>query len=150
MAQNTKLHAVRHFYTAAEGLITLEDDVLSIVRQVREIYSDNVTVEVDPDTGYFHFVGHENGTDYLIFSTPELDGRAFTRLLSSDSHWRDHTDPYDAAEREQDELDREKEYQQRQKISEMGEELVHALQKDGQAPFLPKQVYIPRGINANR
>jgi hypothetical protein len=147
MDKNNRLYAIKRFY-AGGRLVTLEDDVLSVVRQVRELYEDRVTIEMDPDTGWFHFTGHENGTDYLIFSTDCLDARALDRLLSSDSHWRGHRDPYDAAEREQDELDAAKEAAGREQINIVGEKLAHALREEGKAPRLPLPVSIPRSLDA--
>src|SRR5215472_9160916 len=141
-----RLHAIKSWYEG-QGLITLEDDVLSIVRQVRELYEEKVTIELDPDTGWYHFVGHENGTDYLIFSTDCLDPRALDRLRRSDCQWIGYQDPYEAAEREQDELQLAIDTRLRERVSEEGERLIHALKKDGVVPHLPTTVSIPREVN---
>jgi hypothetical protein len=146
MVENVKLHAVRSFYTRRDGLITLEDDVLSIVRQVREDYGGRVTVEMDPDTGEFLFIEHgEDGTDRLIFSTSSLDPLALDRLKRADSQSRGYEDPYDAAEREQDALHDALDAKTSEKFLEHGEPLAHALKKDGVMPRLPLQTsfYIP-------
>jgi hypothetical protein len=150
MAEN-RLRAVKAYYDSSRGgFVTLEDDVLSIVRQVRDLYGDSITIELDPTTSWFHFVGHENGTDYLIFSTDCLDARALDRLLGSDSQRRYHQDPYDAAEREQDELNDAKDEISRGKIVEAGEMLAYYMKKEGRAPLLPATVAIPRSLNADR
>ena len=148
-----RLHAVKSFYDNRMGLVTLEDDVLSIVSQVRERYGDRISVQLDPDTGAYHFVEHcEDSTDRLIFSTVELDGRCLDRLARADSQvasmWGVE-DPYDAAEREQDEAQKLIDQELREGIREHGEELIFALQKGGKAPRLPTKVYIPRGIDAD-
>jgi len=143
-----ELHAVKAWYDQRIGMVTLEDDVLSIVRQVRERYGRKITIELDEDRGIYHFVEHgDDHTDRLIFSTPELDGRAYERLLRSDSHGRAYQDPYDAAERDQDRLNELKDQQFGEKVKETGEELAHALRKDGKAPYFPTPVAIPKGIN---
>jgi len=146
---NDRLHAVRSYYSSGRrGFVTLDDDVLSIVRQVRELYGDSVTIEVDPVTDWFHFVGHENGTDYLIFSTDLLDARALDRLLQGDSRWRGHQDPYLAVEREQDALDAAKDAASMGKIVEAGEMLAYYMKREGRAERLPTTVAIPRDVNA--
>src|SRR5262245_56363729 len=105
MAENVRLHAIRSFYTRRHGLGTLDDDVLSIVRQVQERYGSEVTVEIDPETGEYLFIEHcGDGTDRLIFATTSLDPLALDRLLRADSQLRGYEDPYNAAECEQDAL----------------------------------------------
>jgi hypothetical protein len=146
----TQLHAVKSWYDHRLGMVTLEDDVLSIVRQVRELYDGRVTIEWDEYSGYYHFVEHgEDSTDRLIFTTPELDARALDRLLQADSHSRTYQDPYDAAEREQDKAHADIDARNAEKIQEEGERLAHALRKDGVMPDLPSPVAIPRGIDAD-
>ena len=141
-----ELRALKSWYTHRDGWITLEDDVLSIVRQVRELFADRITIELNPQTGDYVFIEHcEDTVDRLIFTTQELDGRCIERLLRADSQSRTHQDPYDAAERAQDEAHRVIEDEYRGYLSEAGEHLVHALKKEGKAPRLPlrKSMYIP-------
>ena len=143
-----ELHAVKAWYDNQLGMVTLEDDVLSIVRQVRERYGTKISIQLDEDRGVYHFVEHgDDHTDRLIFSTPELDQRALDRLLRSDSHAPGYQDPYDAAERAQDELNVLKDKMFGEKVQEVGEELAFALRKDGMAPYFPTPVAIPKGID---
>jgi hypothetical protein len=146
--ENLRLRAIKSFYNGRDGLITLEDDVLSVVTQVRELYGDRITVEMDPDTGYFHFIGHENGTDYLIFTTPELDPRALDRLQRADQHSRAYADPLDAVEREQDELSREKDLASMERIFAAGERLAWAMGDGKFGPGYKQSIAVPREINA--
>lgn len=149
MEENFRLRAIKTFYSGRDGLVTLEDDVLSIVSQVKQDYGDKITVEVDPDTGQFLFIEHcEDHTDRLIFSTDELDGRALDRLRRADAQYRGHEDPYAAAEREQDEAQRRIDQAHTERILETGEELLFALKKDGRAPRMPTQVFIPAGVRS--
>jgi hypothetical protein len=143
-----ELHAIKAWYDHRVGMVTLEDDVLSIVRQVRDLYDTRITIELDPTHGVYHFVEHcEDHTDRLIFTTPELDARALERLMRSDSHSRVYQDPYDAAERAQDESNALVDARNSERIMEVGEELAHALREDGRAPRLPLPVAIPKGID---
>jgi hypothetical protein len=153
MAENVKLHAIRAFYTRRNGLVTLDDDVLSVVSQVREDYGDKVTIELDQDTGEFLFVEHcGDGTDRLIFSTSSLDPQALDRLRRADAHLRGYQDPYDAAEREQDAIQDALDKRVRERFLEHGEELAHALKKDGVMPRFPQKtsLYIPGRSDAGR
>lgn len=152
-------HLKSYYSNRHGGLVTLEDDVQSIVRQVKEMYGEGVTVEMDDTTGWFHFVGHENGTDYLIFSTEELDGRALQRLIRSDKTLRGFQDPYAAVEREQDEAQMLIEARSRERIYEAGERLAHAMKHSGLDDRLPmtvgykKEIVLPpgvRSVNADR
>jgi hypothetical protein len=144
----TQLYAIKAWYDNRLGMVTLEDDVLSIVRQVRELYGGRITIELDPDRGCYHFVEHcEDHTDRLIFSVGELDARALERLQGADSQVRGHEDPYDAAEREQDAIWNAQEEASREVVRSHGEELAHALKKDGVMPRLPLTVSIPRVVD---
>ena len=91
-------------YNHDRGVIELEDDVLSIVRQVRELYGRRITIELLPENPEpYAFVEHcEDKVDRLIFTCVDLDGRALERLQRSDSHSRQYVDPYEEAERAQD------------------------------------------------
>lgn len=147
-----RLHAIKSFYdNQAGGLVTLEDDVLSIVSQVQEISDGRISINLDPDTGWFHLVEHcEDTTDRLVFSVSELDGRVVERLRKADSRWAGFEDPYDAAEREQDENHALIERAQVDQVLQSGEELLFYIHRDGKAPRLPTQVFMPRGVHANR
>lgn len=149
MEKNTHLYAIKTFYSAEKGaMITLEDDVLSIVSQVKDLYGDRVTIELDPVTGWYHFVGHEDSTDYLIFSTDCLDPRALDRLQRADAHGRGFEDPYAAAEREQDELQALNDRMFTDQVLEAGEELLHSLKREGKAPRMPTKIFVPRSLDA--
>jgi hypothetical protein len=146
----TRIPALKSFYTNQLGLVELEDDVLGVVSRVREITDGRVTVELDDHTGWFHLVEHcEDTTDRLVFSTQQLDGRVVERLLKADAHSRLHEDPYDAAEREQDEIWNAQQAAGLEKVKEAGEELAFHLRKAGKAPRLPMPVSIPKDVHAD-
>jgi hypothetical protein len=143
------LRAVKTWYSAERrGFITLQDDVLGIVGQVRRLYGDQVTIEMDEDQGVFHFVGHDSelGEDYLIFTVDAVDQRALDRLVQADSQGRGFRDSYDEVESAQDRLDRAKEQAQREMVGAIGEELLFHIQREGKAPRLSKAIYIPRSL----
>src|SRR5215471_4769812 len=141
-----ELRALRTWYTQRDGWVTLDDDVLSIVRQVRETYGDRITIELNPQNGEYVFVEHcDDYTDRLIFTTPELDGRALERLLQADSQTRVYQDPYDAAERAQDDAQHAIDEYYRGYIGEAGAHLAVAMKKEGKLPRLPltRSMHIP-------
>ena len=150
--QNIHLYAIRSFYSAEAGrLVTLEDDVLSVVSQVRELTDGKVVVQVDPVTEHFHLVEHcPDGTDRLVFTVPELDGRVVQRLREADSQSRLHQDPYDAAEREQDALHDERDHQMLDRLMEVGEELAWSLGDGakGYGPGYKQSISVPKDVHA--
>jgi hypothetical protein len=129
--------------------MTLEDDVLGIVSRVRQLYDGKVTVELDDHNGKFHFVEHADGTDRLIFTVDELDQRALDRLVAADSQSRGYEDPYLAAERAQDEAQARQDDGFKEEVAMAGEELLFHLQREGRAPFLTKQVFVPKDLDAD-
>lgn len=142
-----ELHAVKTFYTAREGLVELEDDVLSIVRQVKELTGGQVSTHLDPDSGEYYFVEHcEDGTERLVFATPELDARALERLARADSQRRGATDPYAEAEQEQDDFHAAIDAKNREVLYETGERVAHALRQDGAPTPMPLKVAVPRDL----
>lgn len=144
-----ELHAVKAYYSQHHGLVELEDDVLSIVRQVREVYGNRVKIAWEPTTEHYVFSEHcDDGTERLIFTTPELDGRALERLLRSDSHGRGYEDVYDRQEREQDEAFAARQEADRERLRESGERLAHAMKKDDIGRY-PLSIAIPRSANGS-
>ena len=146
----SRLHAVKLYYDADLGqLVELDDDVLGIVRQVRELFGDKVAINLDPLSGWYHLTEHcEDGTERLIFSTDELDGRTLERLQRADSQGRHYVDPYLAIEHEQDEAQAEIDAQYREQLNEHGEHLLWAMKNDGLAPRLPLVRPVKRGKRA--
>jgi len=144
-----ELRAIKSFYSAREGMVTLSDDVLSIVRQVRELYGDKISINWEPTTEHYVFIENcEDGTERLIFTTPELDGRAFERLLVSDSQSRVYEDPYDASEREQDELQAQRDEVHMEKIRSAGEELAWSLGDGKHGPGYKQSIHVKRDLDA--
>jgi hypothetical protein len=144
-----ELHAVKAFYDSREGLVELDDDVLSIVRQVREAYGDRVKVNWEPTTEHYVFVeACTDGTQRLIFTTPTLDARALTRLLDSDSQLRGYIDAYDKLEGEQDRAQQETETRNLDRIREAAEGLAWALGDGKHGPGYKQSISIPKDIDA--
>jgi len=143
-----ELHAVKAFYSRREGLVELEDDVLSIVRQVREAHGDRVKISWEPTTEMYVFSENcGDGTERLIFMVEELDGRTLERLAQADSFSRGYVDAYDRTEREQDEAFAAREEAARERLRDQGERLAHALKKDGIGPH-PLQIRVTKDLDA--
>ncbi len=137
-----ELRAVKCFYTQRDGLVELEDDVLSIVRQVRDLYSDRVKVHWEPTTGHYVFVeSSEDGSEKLIFTTAELDARALDRLIASDSRSRGYEDAYDNAERDQDRAQEAIDKDYMRQITDVGEQLHWVFHSGG-------RIFVPRSVDA--
>lgn len=143
-----EIPTLKAFYSRREGLMEVDDDVLSIVRQVRDQYGDRVKVHWEPTTEKFVFVENcADGEERLIFMVDELDGRALERLLLADKEWWGHSDPYDQQEREQDRLQQQLEDEGRERVHESGERLAHALKVDGIDSPHPTTIPVKRSLD---
>ena len=137
-----ELRAVKCFYTQRDGLVELEDDVLSIVRQVKDLYGDRIKITWEPTTEHYVFIENgEDGTEKLIFTTPELDGRALDRLIASDSRARGYEDAYDKMERDQDQAQAAIDRADLDKVADAGEMLHWVFNRES-------RIFVPRGENA--
>ena len=138
---------MKAWYDSREGVIELDDDVLSIVRQVREMYGQKISIELIPDAPEpYAFVEHgEDGVDRLVFTCNELDGRALERLLRSDSHSRLYVDPYDESEKAHDALQDAKDERSKEQLREVAEEMAYSLKREGRASRLPLTVGLSKG-----
>lgn len=116
--------------TPSGEMVEIEADVLDIVKQIREIHPD-LRVRYSEAGDYFvvYQILQENGHEklQLVTTAQELDGRLVTRI-------RKVTSPqYDLAkELEENEaaLMKQHRHEQREKIGEVSERLMHALRKD--------------------
>jgi len=138
---------LKAWYNHYRGVIELEDDVLSIVRQVRELYGRRITIELLPENPEpYAFVEHcEDKVDRLIFTCVDLDGRALERLQRSDSHSRQYVDPYEEAERAQDREQELRDEHSKEQLREVGEEIAYTLKREGKAESLPLTVGLSKG-----
>jgi hypothetical protein len=145
----TELRAIKTYYDSRQGLVTLSDDVLGIVCQVRELYGGRVSVNWEPTTESFIFTENcEDGTERLIFACDELDPRALERLQRSDSHSRMYEDVYDKAEREQDELQAARDAKiLDEQIMPAAEELAWSLGDGKFGPGYKQSIAIPRDLD---
>lgn len=140
-----ELFAMKTFYDAREGLVELDDDVLSIVSQVRELYGHKIKICLEPTTGQYVFSENsEDGTERLIFVTDELDGRSLDRLQRADSQLRGYEDPYAAAEREQDEALAAIDRANLDRLGDAGERLAWAFEEDGKGTHA--SILVPKSV----
>src|SRR5215471_7199231 len=143
-----ELYAMKSWYDNREGFVELEDDVLSIVRQVRELYGHAIKICLEPTTGQYVFSENcEDGTERLIFMTDELDARCLERLLRADSQLRGYVDPYDEHEREQDQIWADQHEASMERVHDAGERLAWALEQDGRGTGA--QILVTKDIHAN-
>jgi hypothetical protein len=144
-----ELHAVKTFYTARDGLVELEDDVLSIVSQVREAFGDKVKICLEPTTGHYVFTENSaDGTERLIFTSETLDARCLTRLQAADSTGRGYIDAYDLMEKEQDEYRAQQDEERLDRVREAGERLAWALGDGKHGPGYHQSIRITKDIHA--
>jgi hypothetical protein len=150
-----ELHAVKTWYDQRVGVVSVEDDVLSIVRQVREI-DPRIHIYYNEQTGKYDLVEHcLDGVERLIFSVSELDPRVLSRLREGDS-WLDgnpdHVVPDEddfltKVEQDQEQLQAGIEAQSLEKVSEAGERLAWALDIAGAS--YGSSISVPKEIGEN-
>jgi hypothetical protein len=120
--------------------VLVEDDVLGIVRELKEI-DPNLTVHWN-EYGEFYAIGEmlPDGTESLVTTVPELDARLpeHMRMLQSSGY-----NYVKEMERQDREAEKAKEHRFSEQVGERGERLAHALRKDlqyGGKAFVPKDV----------
>lgn len=140
--------AMKMFYSNRDGLVEVDDDVLSIVSQIRETYGQKILVHVEPTTGQFVLSEDcDDGTERLIFTTDSLDQRVLERLAKADKTSRGYVDTYAEMERQQD-LDQaaiDQKFLEGVR-EEAGPRIAHALKKDGIQNRFPLSVPVTKGI----
>ena len=151
-----EVHGISSWYDQRAGVVVVEDDVQSIVRGMKEI-CDRLHVFANPQTGEFDVVEScLDGTDRLVFSVPELDGRVLDRLRSAD-HWFGSDQPDRILGDDEDfvaridehnaELERADRDRHRGQLSEVGLRLAHALDNSRDQNSKGGQILVPRGFD---
>jgi hypothetical protein len=124
-------------------LVHIEDDVLDVVRRLREIHP-GLNVRWNPHQEYFTI--YElcvDGRERIVTNVTELDPRLIEHfeMLASES-W----DAVAEMDRMDDQAERDKEYALAERTGEIGERLHHALRSDLE---VKDHVYVPekyRGV----
>lgn len=137
------------------GLQTVDDDVLNIVRRIRDI-SDRVTVYWNDQKGCFTLTetSLDGSTERLVFEVAELDERVLTRLRGAD-HWQGNETPEHVRPDEEDyvsELDRAQaaidaaiDVRAREEREEILHEVASYADLDGKGTRAT--ILVPRGID---
>lgn len=132
-----ELHAIRTWVDLKSGgVVKVTDDVQNVIRDLREI-SDRLHVYWNEQSEAYDVVEScLDGTDRLVLSQKTLDQRIVNRVREAD-HWRgqdrpahileDSEDFLTKMDRENDELQEEKDEVFREKIRAAGEMLHWAL-----------------------
>jgi len=124
----------------AGALVTIENDVLDVVRRLKEI---------DPHLGvYWNEVGEyfviyemcDDGAERLVTTVKELDPKliSYFERLAHES-W----DVVAEMEKMDDLAEKDKKYRFAERVGEIGERLHHALRKDYE---FKDKVFLPRGV----
>lgn len=122
--------------------ITVEQDVLDVVGQVKEI-DPNLSVHWD-EAGYFEIKELcPDGKERLVTTTLELDQRLLEHLRMISSPGWDVGREIDRAEALRD---RELDHAYHERVGPLGEKAAHALRKDLQAK---NRIFLPRGVECD-
>jgi hypothetical protein len=152
-----RVHGLPSWVDKHEGVVVVEDDVQSIVRGIREV-SDRLTVFYNPQSEHFDLVEHcLDGTDRLVFSVRQLDGRVLDRLRQAD-HWHGQDVPNHVLGEGEDfvaKVDAWNEEQQAEKdaegygrLREAGERLAWALDNTSDQHSVGGSILVPRSLDA--
>jgi len=153
-----QVHGIYSWVDQAVGVVVVEDDVQSIVRGIREI-SDRLKVYYNPQSSGFDIVEHcLDGSDRLVFSVGELDGRVLDRLRQAD-HWHGQEVPNHVLGEGEDfvaKVDAWNEQHQAEmdlegygRIREAGERLAWALDNTSDQHSVGGQILVPRSLNGS-
>ena len=146
-----RIGTLKHTYEQGH-VQTVEDDVLNVVRKIRQI-SPRITVYWNDYLGVFTLTETSLGGDEerLIFNTPSLDERVIDRLLQADQ-WRGREDPshvlpegedfVSVVDADQQRIDAEKDAATRERAAELNEALDAYLELDGRG--VRASVRVPR------
>ena len=150
-----ELHAVRSWYDKQTGLVEVSDDVLNVVRDIREI-DPRIRVYWNEQGGEFDLVETcLDGTDRLIFSVDSLDARVVDRLRRAD-HWHGRKDPAHLLGEDDDFLSRidadeaaetaERRERNLDRVRDAGERLAWAGEQDRRG--VGAQIQVPKDLDA--
>jgi hypothetical protein len=118
-------------------LILIEDDVLDVVRRLKEIHP-SLNVWYNEQQGYFVIYELcDDGRERVVTTVRELDARLISHfeMLASES-WNAVAE----MDRMDDQADRDKKYRFAERVGEIGERLHHALRRDYEAK---DRIYLP-------
>lgn len=143
-------------YVERGRMVQVEDDVQNVIRDIRELAGDRVSVYWNWQTNRFDLVEHcLDHTDRLIFSVAELDQRVVQRLREAD-HWHGRDTPDHVLGDGEDfvaQVDRENDARQAaidaeamEKIQDAGERLAWALDICVDQNSKGGQILVPRDI----
>lgn len=122
--------------------VLIEDDVLDIARQVREL-DDSLLIHWNEYGRYFVISERcADGAERLVTTTTELTPALIERLRKIVHPSYDYAGELDRSDRE---AQRERERLFAERVGEHGEQLAYALRKDTEHQG---KVFLPRGIDA--
>lgn len=155
-----EIHGVQTWYDSHHGVVSVEDDVLNVVREVREIAGGRIHVFYNERAQQLGRPCYDlvesclDGTDRLVFSVHQLDQRVVNRLRSADQ-WRGRDDPEHVLPEEADfltEMDDQneewfagKEADSRQRLYDAGERLAWAMGEDKRG--VQAQILVPKDVS---
>jgi hypothetical protein len=134
----------------------VEDDVLNIVRKLRDI-STRLTVYWNDHINQFTITetSLDGAEERLVFNVPELDERVVDRILVADQ-WHGREDPthilsenedfLTAVESDEERIDREKTERERDIMGGVIEELASYADLDGRGT--KASILIPKGVRS--
>lgn len=140
-----EIRAIKTWVDTHHGVVSITDDVLSIVQRMREI-DPRLKVYYNEQRGEYNIVeACLDGTDRLVFTVEDLDARVISRLLECDQWNPNNPDVLDKIDKHNEGVEAEIDRVNRDKIGEVGERLAWALEEDGRG--VHASILVPRGLH---
>lgn len=135
-----ELHAVRTWFDKNHGMVSVDDHVTNVIRDIREISDGRVRVYYNTQSGGYDLVETcDDHTDRLVFSTDALDQRCVERLRAAD-HWLggnsehqvpDEEDFVSRLDAENEEIRKNLEQENWGRVGDAAERIAWAMEFDG-------------------
>jgi len=141
-----EIRAIKTWHDTHHGMVSITDDVLSIVQRIREIDS-RLKVYYNEQRDEYNIVETSlDGVDRLVFTVETLDARVISRLLECDQWNPDNPDVLDKIDKHNEGVQADIDQANREKIDEVGERLAWALEEDGKGTHA--SILIPRRLSS--
>jgi len=150
-----ELHAVKTWVDRREGVVEVDDDVLGVVADLKQI-SDRLHVYWNDQSEWFDIVEScLDGTDRLVTTVPALDARVVEKIKAAD-HWHgndrprvilgDDEDFVAQVDSHNEEMERLRSEATADQIGDAGERLAWALDICKDQSSAGGSISVPRGV----
>lgn len=137
-----EIRAIKTWVDSHHGMVSITDDVLSIVQRMREI-DPRLKVYYNEQRGEYNIVEScLDSVERLVFTVPTLDARVISRLLEADQYNPNNPDVLDKIDAHNKGIEAKLGEANLDRLRDAGERLAREFGEDGKGV----QISVPRGI----